>query len=124
MASSSILLYVLLAIWLLPAVLMIAVYCTDAAWDWARWAFARWNCYWAQRAIRQRADARTAVTLRRSVVVTGRVATIPAVPQTEPTARRRGRAPYVVAGNALHVPLVLEDETGRLHLQQWTLGLN
>ena len=34
------------------------------------------------------------------------------------------RAPYVVAGPSVRVPLVLEDETGRRHVRQWTLGLN
>lgn len=124
MASSSMLLYVLLALWLLPAVLLIAVYCTDAAWDGARRAMARWHCYWAQRAFRQRADAHAAILRRRAAVVAGWAVTASAIPHSESRSASDPSAPYVVAGPSVRVPLVLEDETGRRHVRQWTLGLN
>lgn len=124
MPSSSILLYALLVIWLLPAMLLIAVYCTDAAWDWVRRAVARWNCYWAKRALRQRERAHDAVTLRHSTVATAATIPVTAIPDADPEPASAGNAPYVITGDAMRVPLIFEDEAGRLHVRQWTLGLN
>lgn len=124
MVSGSVLLYVLLFIWLLPAALLIAVYCTDVAWDRARQMAAQWHCYWAQRAMRQRADARAAVTRPPSWITTESTMAISAVACADQATESGQGAPYVVTGDTMRVPLIIEDEAGRLHMQQWTLGLN
>lgn len=121
----SILFYTLLALWLLPAVALIVVYCVDVGGDWGRRLLARWNAYRAQQRIRRAVDPRALVAIRRSVVAsTTPVEQLQVAPVH--TAGNAGGAarPYLVAGPAMQVPLVLEDNTGGLHAQQWTLSLN
>lgn len=117
----SLLLYTLLALWMLPALALVVVYCFDAARDGARRLIARWHCYWARRGLRRRADAQAVATPRQPLVTTRSSAAMPALAAAgAPDAA----ASFVVRSPSMRVPLVVKDERGDLHMQQWTLELN
>lgn len=123
--ASSLLLYVLLALWLLPAAALVVVYCADLARDWGHAMIVRWRCYRARRTMQADPErARAAMDPRRSLVV--RQAPQEGMkPSPVEAPKRSGTArPYFVGRGDMQVPLVLEDEAGELHTQQWKLGLN
>ena len=121
----SALLYTLLALWLLPAIALMAVYCADVLRDRVRQLWMRWTCYRTQQMLAARrevgslVDARKAVTLCRPKVAQG-----PAGQGWHAASDTRFGRPYLVRGDTMQVPLVLEDETGELRMQQWELSLN
>jgi len=120
-----VLLYTLLALWLLPAVALIAVYCAEVLHDRVRQLWIRWTCYRAQRLLASRRDLGSLVDPRRAVTI-GRpeAAQMHAVGSQRPVSDSQPGRPHLVMGDVMQVPLVLEDETGNLRMQQWELSLN
>jgi hypothetical protein len=120
-----VLLYTLLALWLLPAIALIGVYCTEVLRDRVRELWARWTCYRAKQLLAAGHDAASLVDPRRTVTI-GRPDEAyrhEGENKGMASANRSGR-PYVVSGDVMQVPLVLEDERGELRMRQWELSLN
>ena len=122
----SLALYTLLALWLLPAVALIIVYCADVLRDKLKRLWVRWTYHRTKRMLSTCEDARSVISLRRSVVMGQAQAAWAGLRSRHHTAGNAGSStrPYLVAGDAMHVPLVLEDEAGELHTRQWELSLN
>lgn len=124
--ASSLLLYTLLALWLLPAIALVVVYCLDVLRDRMRQLIARWHCFWAERAIRRHIDAQHVVSFRQSVIVDEAAPAMRngASPVERADSHASDPEPFSATEGHIHVPLVIEKEDGRLHLEQWSLSLN
>ena len=124
--AHSLLLYTLLALWLLPAVALIVVYCADVVHDKLRRLWVRWTYYRARKALSTYGDPQSIIALRRSVVVSHHSQTAPWPVSSRQRAVHGSDSarPYLVMGDSMRVPLMLEDEAGELHMQQWELSLN
>lgn len=120
----SVLLYTLLALWLLPAIALIAVYCAEVLRDRVRELWARWTCYRAKQLLAAGQDAANLVDLRRTVSIGGPESAGHRKENGGVASVNRWGRPYLVAGDVMQVPLVLEDERGELRTQQWELSLN
>ncbi len=120
-----VLVYTLLALWLLPAVALIVVYCAEVLRDRVHQLWVRWTCYRAQRLLASRREVASLVDPRRAVTI-GRPEAAPmhAAGRQRPVSKSQPGRPYLVTGDVMQVPLVLEDEAGELRMQQWELSLN
>jgi hypothetical protein len=117
--------YTLLALWLLPAIALIVVYCADVMRDKVNRWWVRWTCYRARQVLLTCDDPQSLITLRRSIVVDRTQADRAHVALSRRAVHGSAAArPYLVMGGAMRVPLVLEDEVGNLHTKQWELSLN
>jgi hypothetical protein len=124
--TGSVLLYALLALWLLPAIALVGVYCMDVVRDRMRQLAAWWHCFWAQRAIRKDAGVRRVIAFRQSVATGGATPVIPAgaLPAKHADANLNGASPLATSDNHVHIPHVVEEADGRLYVEQWDVSLN
>jgi hypothetical protein len=123
--TSSLLLYALLALWLLPAIALVVVYCMDVIRDRMRQLTACWHCFWAQRTIRKHTDVRRVISFRQSAATGGAAPVIPAgaLPAKHADANLNGVSLLATSDTHIQIPHVVEEANG-LYVEQWDVSLN
>lgn len=124
--TSSVLLYTLLALWLLPAAALVVVYCMDIVYDHMQRYVAWWHCFWAQRAIRTRTDVQRVISFRQSAATGGAAPVIPegVLPVRHADATLGRVSPLAASDHHMHIPHVVEEADGQLYVEQWDVSLN